>query len=207
MIGILNYGLGNIGAFANVFTRLHIPLTIVTQPSDLDHVSKVILPGVGAFDHAMDKLNRSGLRPKLSELVLGRGISVLGICVGMQMLADSSEEGVLPGLGWIPGRVTKLKAGLPESGVRLPHMGWNDINLSDAGASAPLFQDLQEGSRFYFLHSYYFAAEHHQDVLATVEYGPSLTAAVGKNNVFGVQFHPEKSHRFGVRLLQNFADC
>lgn len=203
MIGILDYGLGNILAFVNMYKRLHHPARVVRQPSDLAEVTKLILPGVGAFDHAMVRFNQSGLRPPVEELVLGKRVPVLGVCVGMQMLADSSEEGTLPGLGWIAGRVTRVAATSPAGRVRLPHMGWNDIMVSGSPA---LFRGLEVDARFYFLHSYYFAAQREEDVLASVEYGTRFPCAVVKEQVMGVQFHPEKSHRFGAKLLQSFAE-
>lgn len=203
MIGILDYGLGNILAFVNMYKRLHQPTRVVRLPADLADVNKLILPGVGAFDHAMGLFNQSGLRPSVEELVFGKQVPVLGICVGMQMLADSSEEGKLPGLGWIEGKVTRISASGPNGRVRLPHMGWNDIVVS---GHPYLFRGLEADALFYFLHSYYFAAQHEQDELASVEYGTRFTCVVGKEQVMGVQFHPEKSHRFGAKLLQNFAE-
>lgn len=204
MIGILDYGLGNILAFVNVYKRLHNPARVVRRPADLAGVTKMILPGVGAFDHAMVLFNQSGLRPAVEELVFGRQVPIMGICVGMQMLADSSEEGKLPGLGWIKGQVTRISASAPNCSVRLPHMGWNDIVVS---GHPFLFRGLETDARFYFLHSYYFAADRVEDVLASVEYGTRFTCAVGHGQVMGVQFHPEKSHRFGARLLQNYAEA
>lgn len=203
MIGILDYGLGNILAFENMYKRLHHPTRVVRQPADLGGITKLILPGVGAFDHAMVQFNQSGLRPAVEELIFKKQVPVLGICVGMQMLADSSEEGTLPGLGWIKGKVTRIAASGGTGRVRLPHMGWNDIMV----AGHPfLFRGLETDARFYFLHSFYFAQQQEEDVLASVEYGTRFTCAVGRGQVMGVQFHPEKSHRFGARLLQNFAE-
>jgi len=203
MIGILDYGLGNILAFVNMYKRLHHPARVVREAGDLAGVTKLILPGVGAFDHAMALFNQSGLRPPVEELVFGKQVPMLGICVGMQMLADSSEEGKLPGLGWISGRVARVAAISGRGSVRLPHMGWNDITVYGNQA---LFRGLETDARFYFLHSYYFATQSETDVLASVEYGTRFTCAVGREQVMGVQFHPEKSHRFGTRLLQNFAE-
>jgi glutamine amidotransferase len=203
MIGILDYGLGNVLAFVNMYKRLHHPARVVAAEADLAGVTKLILPGVGAFDHAMVLFNQSGLRPPVEELIFQKQVPVLGVCVGMQMLADSSEEGKLPGLGWIKGRVIRVAGASAGGRVRLPHMGWNDIGVSRSSA---LFRDLDAEARFYFLHSYFFSTEREEDVLATVEYGARFTCAVGHGQVMGVQFHPEKSHRFGARLLQNFAE-
>jgi glutamine amidotransferase len=197
MIAIVDYGLGNILAFATSYKRMGIPATVARSPADLAGASKVILPGVGSFDHAMGLLAASGMRPSLDELVLAKKTPVLGICVGMQMLASGSEEGKEPGLGWIDGDVRRIEA------PRLPHMGWNDVSAKTSGG---LFEGLETGARFYFLHSYYFRCEHPGDVLATADYGASFACAVRCGSIYGVQFHPEKSHRYGSRLLRNFAE-
>lgn len=201
MIGILNYGLGNIKAFANMYKRLDMPFRVISAPADLESVSKIVLPGVGAFDDAMKRLNQSGLRPKLEEMVLGRGVPLLGVCVGMQMLARSSEEGVLPGLGWIDAEVRKFTRMRPHGEVRLPHMGWNDIRIK---IDTDLTRDFGDKPRFYFLHSYYFECNDPSNVLAEADYGGAFTCAVRACQVFGVQFHPEKSHGDGSLLLKNF---
>lgn len=201
MIAIVDYGLGNIRAFANVYKNLDIPFVIAAKPSDLEGADRIILPGVGAFDEAMELLAKSGMREPLEALVLGKGMPVLGICVGMQMLANSSEEGKLPGLGWIDGTVRKFDVSQLAQRTRLPHMGWNQV---DPSGGNPLFDGLAEGSRFYFLHSYYFEARNGQDTAAETEYGRRFSCAVRSRNIHGVQFHPEKSHGNGVRLLKNF---
>lgn len=202
MISIVDYGLGNALAFANVYKRLNIDCAIARTADDLDAATRVILPGVGAFDQAMDLLERSGMRPRLTELV-ARGMPILGICVGMQMLARSSEEGDRPGLGWIAGSVRRLPAGGNGFRTPLPHMGWNAISPRK---EASLLDGLTASPEFYFLHSYGFHCETADDVLADVHYGSSFPSAVNSENVYGVQFHPEKSHENGVRLLQNFAE-
>jgi len=203
MITIVNYGLGNISAFANVYKRLNIPVTIATHKEELQGASKIILPGVGAFDHAMTLLNNSGMRETLDELVLEKKIPVIGICVGMQILAKSSDEGILPGLGWIDGEVKKFDASLIKHKTRLPHMGWNTINPID---SSNLLHGFNERSRFYFLHSYYFKCNDIRNEIANTEYGIKYSSAVQKENIYGVQFHPEKSHENGIQLLNNFAN-
>lgn len=203
MIAIVDYKVGNVKAFANVYRALDIPFVIAENPGQLAGASKLILPGVGAFDQTMRQLNASGMRDTLDEMVLGGGIPVLGVCVGMQMLARSSDEGDEAGLGWVDGRVAKLRSS-PESPLAVPHMGWNDVHPSGSHA---LFDGLEEGARFYFLHSYFFKADEASTVLATSVYGESFACAVGQGTVFGVQFHPEKSHGWGARLLRNFADC
>jgi imidazole glycerol-phosphate synthase subunit HisH len=203
MITIVNYGLGNLNAFRNVYSRLNIPVTIASRKEDLQGTDKIILPGVGAFDHAMTMLQNSGMRETLDELVLQKQIPVLGICVGMQMLANSSEEGILPGLSWINGVVKKIDATKILQKTRLPHMGWNTIN---AEMNNKILGNLNAFSRFYFLHSYYFRCTDPRNVIATTEYGISFASAVNSGNIFGVQFHPEKSHNNGIQVLKNFAN-
>ena len=201
MIAIIDYGLGNVRAFANVYKKLNMPAIIVKQTEDLKNVSKVILPGVGAFDHAMQMLEQSGMRQHLDEIVLHRHVPVLGICVGMQMLACSSEEGSLPGLGWIDGEVKKFKSSL-RTPMCVPHMGWNNIRPLKING---LLQGLDLDARFYFLHSYFFQSHRSEDIIAVTDYDGEFACAVNSGNVFGVQFHPEKSHQWGIRLLENFA--
>ena len=202
MIKIIDYGLGNILAFQNMYKRLNIDVEVARDAAALQGAEKLILPGVGAFDHAMALLQASGMRPVLDELVLDRHIPVLGVCVGMQILANGSDEGSLPGLGWIDGRVKDFRA-LALSGLRVPHMGWNDAK--PAGEQR-LFANLGDDASFYFLHSYYFHCERQDDVAAVSGYGVDFTSAVCRGNVLGVQFHLEKSHHFGARLLRNFAE-
>lgn len=202
MITIVNYGLGNIGAFVNMYKRMNIATRIATQPGDLTEATHVILPGVGAFDHAMQLLNASGMRAPLDALVQAQKVPVLGVCVGMQILAQSSEEGVEQGLGWIPGRVRSF-AGCPESAtLPMPHMGWNDVKPAP---SCALFSGLENDARFYFLHSYFFECADHGDTAASASYGLDFSCAVQHGRIFGVQFHPEKSHHWGGALLKNFA--
>lgn len=203
MIAIINYGLGNIKAFANVYTRLNIPFKIVETPDELVSAEKFILPGVGAFDRAMERLNASGMREALAEQVIDKQKPVIGICVGMQMLADSSEEGTLPGLGWITGTVRKFDASKLKYRPHLPHMGWNNITPS---SNDQLFVKLENDPRFYFLHSYYFDCEKEENVIATAEYGDKFACVVRNGNIYGVQFHPEKSHHNGVNILKNFGN-
>lgn len=202
MIRIIDYGLGNILAFQNMYKRLNIQAGIARTAADLADATRLILPGVGAFDHAMELLDRSGMRAPLDELVLERKMPVLGICVGMQMLAERSEEGELPGLGWIPGGVKGFKS-LGQADLLLPHMGWNDVTPA---ADHRLFAQLHDDARFYFLHSFYFECARAEHVAATSHYGTAFSCAVSAGNIHGVQFHPEKSHHFGTQLLKNFAE-
>ena len=201
MIAIIDYGLGNIRAFVNIYKKLDIPFYTATNASDLTKATKIILPGVGAFDQAVGLLEKSGMRQILDELVLRHRIPVLGICVGMQMLAFSSEEGKQKGLGWIDGEVKKFDTLKLKQLTHLPHMGWNNLRPIKMNG---LFQGLDHNARFYFLHSYYFSCQRSENILAVTDYGEQFTCAVNSGNIFGVQFHPEKSHQCGIRLLENF---
>lgn len=200
MITIVDYGLGNIRSFANIYKKLGIPCSIARGADELCRATHLILPGVGAFDWAMHKLEVSGLRPVLDDLVLNQQVPVLGICVGMQMMANCSDEGSLPGLGWIPGEVKLFDESLLSFKTGLPHMGWNDV-LPQQNS---LFTRIVD-PRFYFLHSYCFVPDSTDHIIAEAHYGRRFAAAICKGNVIGVQFHPEKSHHWGVQLLQNFA--
>lgn len=203
MITIVDYGLGNIGAFANMYKRMGIATTSARTAEDLKSATHVILPGVGAFDHAMELLDASGMRPALEDLVHGEKVPVMGICVGMQILADSSEEGVKPGLGWIKGQVRSFASCAESARLPMPHMGWNDVVPV---STSPLFKGIENDARFYFLHSFFFECANQEDVAATADYGFEFGCAVRHGNVFGVQFHPEKSHHWGAAILKNFAE-
>jgi len=203
VIHIVDYGLGNIQAFMNTYKRLGIDAVRARSKADLQEVSKLILPGVGAFDHAMDLLDASGMRILLERLVMQDKVPVLGICVGMQILAASSEEGVKPGLGWVKGQVRSFAGNAASAALPMPHMGWNDV--TPVGASA-LFKGLENNASFYFLHSYYFDCADPAHAAALADYGFQFACAVKSGNVFGVQFHPEKSHHWGAALLKNFAE-
>ena len=202
MIAIVHYGLGNVQAFANIYKRLNIPAGIAETHEAILAADRIILPGVGAFDWAMKRLDASGLRPALEDAV-GQGKPVLGICVGMQILARRSDEGALPGLDWIDGEVKRFDETTFNQKTRLPHMGWNDVAPCNGSG---LFRGLETGARFYFLHSYYFMARNPDHVLATTDYNGCYASAVQAGNVLGVQFHPEKSHAWGIQLLKNFSE-
>jgi glutamine amidotransferase len=203
MIQIVDYGSGNINAIVNIYKGLNMAVSVVKKPEVLRTAEKVILPGVGSFDHVIKCLNRSGMRGALNELVLEKKKPILGICVGMQIMANKSEEGVLEGLGWIAGEVKKLNGSSFSKKAPLPHMGWN--NASPTRISK-LFINLEINPLFYFLHSYYFSCSKEKDVLAVTEYGDKFASAVNSGNIFGVQFHPEKSHQWGIQLLKNFGN-
>lgn len=202
MIRIVDYGLGNILAFQNMYKRMNIEAGVARTAGDLEGATRIVLPGVGAFDEAMELLEKSGMRPRLTELVKDHRVPVIGVCVGMQILAQRSDEGSKPGLGWIDGEVKHFNS---LSGLQLPvpHMGWNDVR---AGAGQKLFAGLESESRFYFLHSFYFRCLHAEDVAASSLYGSDFACALHRDNIYGVQFHPEKSHHYGARLLKNFAE-
>lgn len=203
MIHIVNYGLGNVQAFLNVYYRLGIKACLASTASELQGAERIILPGVGAFDRALNLLDASGMRPTLERLVCEEKKPVLGICVGMQILADRSDEGELSGLGWIPGRVRSFASHPQSACLPLPHMGWNDVQSS---GDHPIMRDLGKDPRFYFLHSFYFECENPSHIAATSHYSHEFSCAVASGNVFGAQFHPEKSHHWGVQLLKNFAE-
>lgn len=204
MICIVDYGVGNIQAFLNLFKRLGVEALRADTPGALSNAARLVLPGVGHFDHAMQRLNNSGMRSRLEELVLGAQVPVLGICVGMQMLAQGSDEGTLPGLNWVPGRVRAFASQPQSVDLPMPHMGWNELQPR---AHSKLFsKGFGDGAQFYFLHSYFFDAEDKQDVAATANYGLDFDAVVSRGNVHGVQCHPEKSHHWGEQLLKNFVE-
>ena len=204
MICVIDYGVGNIQAFLNLFNRLGLDARRADKPEDLSDAKRLILPGVGHFDHAMQRLNDSGMRPKLDELVLGNKVPVMGICVGMQMLAQRSDEGALPGLNWVPGRVRAFATQPISAVLPMPHMGWNE--LQPRAQSKLFFRGFVEAPHFYFLHSYLFDAEDKQDVAATANYGLDFDAVVSRGHIHGVQCHPEKSHHWGEQLLKNFVE-
>ena len=204
MIRIVDYGVGNIQAFLTLFKRQGIVAAKATMPEDLQDATRLILPGVGHFDHAMQRLNDSGLRPELERLVLKDSVPIIGICVGMQMLADRSDEGNLPGLGLVPGSVKSFAANPSMANLPMPHMGWNILRPRP---DSRLFQTgFDDEPQFYFLHSYYFHAADKQDVAATAYYGNDFDVVVSRGHIHGVQCHPEKSHHWGSQLLKNFAE-
>ena len=194
-ICIVDYGIGNIKAFKNIYDKLNINVEIASKKEQFVNATHLILPGVGTFDWAMSKLNESGLRETLDVLVLEKKIPILGVCVGMQIMASQSEEGVLSGLNWIEGKILKL-----DKDIILPHMGWNNVKLSN---KSDLFNNI-ENFEFYFLHSYYYKTEDDKHILSMSKYGNPFTSAIYKENIFGTQFHPEKSHKNGIKILENF---
>lgn len=203
MIHVIDYGLGNVQAFLTLYKRLGFGAVRAKTAADLAGADKIILPGVGAFDHAIESLKQTSMLPTLETLVLQDRVPILGVCVGMQILASASNEGRLSGLGWVPGKVRSFRANAKSKSLPQPHMGWNDVQPTSV---SPLFAGLESDAKFYFLHSYYFECEDRSHVAAVATYGFDFSCAVSSDNIYGVQFHPEKSHNFGMKLLKNFAE-
>jgi imidazole glycerol-phosphate synthase subunit HisH len=199
MISIINYGVSNVGSMLNMMKKLGLPAEVISTPEGVESAAKIILPGIGAFDHGMAALNDLGLSEPLRRRVLRDSVPLLGVCLGMQMLGRGSEEGTSSGLGLLEGHCSRFRSSA-DAPVRVPHMGWNELDIFHRD---PLLEGL-EGSRFYFVHSYHFVCDDPADALAGARHGTMFTAAVHRANVWGVQFHPEKSHRFGMTLLRNF---
>ena len=203
MITIVDYGSGNIEAFVNIYKRLNIPCEIASTPEQILKAEKLILPGVGAFDETMRTLKNSGMLDALNKQVLENKTPVIGICVGMQILSKRSDEGELMGLGWVDAEVKKFDIVKLTQKPHLPHMGWNTFKHEK---NNPLLKDLNPEKGFYFLHTYYFSCNNQEDILTSTVYGERYTSAINHENIYGVQFHPEKSHSNGVQLLKNFAN-
>jgi glutamine amidotransferase len=201
MITIVDYGLGNLGSIRNMLKKIGVEAEITSAPERIAAARKLILPGVGAFDAGMENLHGSGLIPLLDERVRSARVPVLGICLGMQLMTRGSSEGTRPGLGWIDAESVRFQAA--DAAFKIPHMGWNVVRPARTGA---LTDTLPEESRFYFVHSYYVRCDAPEDVLLTTPYGGSFHSGFHRDNVWGVQFHPEKSHKFGIHLLRNFAE-
>jgi imidazole glycerol-phosphate synthase subunit HisH len=203
MITIVDYGTGNLASIANMLKRVGCDSVITSDADEIARASKLILPGVGAFDTGMRNLMELGLIEMLNSKALEEKVPILGICLGMQLFVSGSEEGQLPGLGWIAGRVLKFKPELADKNLKIPHMGWNQI---ETAKESKLFTGMHTEPRFYFVHSYYLKLDREEDVLAKTMYGVRFASALERKNIAGVQFHPEKSHKFGMKLLKNFAE-
>lgn len=201
MIAIIDYRMGNLGSIKNMLRKIGADSIITDAHDVISNADKIILPGVGAFDHAMRNLSDLNLRDLLTQKALVDRIPTLGICLGMQLLTHGSDEGVLDGLGWIDGRTRKFEFS-KEQKLKIPHMGWNTIELGNP--RSPLVTEMYDGSRFYFVHSYFVDCSDQSSVLMTTNYGHKFVSAVNKDNIYGVQFHPEKSHKFGLQILTNF---
>ncbi|PWT72747.1 MAG: imidazole glycerol phosphate synthase subunit HisH [Bacteroidetes bacterium] len=201
MLVIVDYGVGNLESIRNMLKKTGTESTISSDQNIILEASKLILPGVGAFDTCASKLKQSGLIHAINQKVKEEKTPILGVCVGLQLLLEGSEEGVLPGLGWIKGKVVRFKQERMNGGFKIPHMGWSEVELP---RSSSLFKDLDIRPRFYFVHSYYPELVDEYDALVYANYGYPFVAGVEHENILGVQFHPEKSHKFGMKLLDNF---
>jgi len=200
MIAIIDYGMGNIGSIANMIRKVGAQPVIVKSPDCLDGVAAIVLPGVGAFDHGMKKLDELGFQDTLDGIVESGQIPILGICLGMQLMTQGSEEGRLPGLGWVQGFCRRFESN-PKAKLKVPHMGWNSVT---AQKQSRIFHDMVAERRFYFVHSYRLVDAQPSDVATTTVYGEEFVSGFEKGNVLGVQFHPEKSHRHGIQLFRDF---
>jgi glutamine amidotransferase len=200
MITIVDYGMGNLGSVANMLRRIGADSEVTGDPVRIADASRILLPGVGAFDAAMERIDAAGIRPVLEDKALRQKVPILGICLGMQLLTRGSEEGALPGLGWIQGQTRRLPT---DGGLKVPHMGWN---VATRTRTCPLTEGLEGEIRFYFVHSYCVRTDDPQHTILGAHYGIDFAAAVQRDNIMGAQFHPEKSHRFGMQFLKNFAE-
>lgn len=203
MIVIIDYGLGNLGSIVNMLKKIGAPATLSSDASVIEKADKLILPGVGAFDHGVKNLTDLGLVPLLQRKVNVEKTPILGLCLGMQLFTRRSEEGSLPGLGWLDAETVRFRFDQTQTKLRVPHMGWNSIKVCQTN---PIFEDLYIEARFYFVHSFHVLCHNEQDVLAKTEYGYEFPSVIGRENIFGTQFHPEKSHKFGMKLLKNFVE-
>jgi imidazole glycerol-phosphate synthase subunit HisH len=201
MIVIVNYGLGNLGSIFNMFKKLKVECKISSDPDEIVKAQKILLPGVGAFDNAMKKIEDLNLKEILISKALIEKVPFLGICLGMQILTDSSEEGEMPGFGWIKGKTKKFIFD-KNSILKVPHMGWNTITIT---RESPLSKNLPDEPKFYFVHSYYVCLDDENNSMFKTNHGLTFDSAIQKDNIFGAQFHPEKSHKYGMKFLENFA--
>jgi glutamine amidotransferase len=203
MIVVVDYGVGNLGSIVNMFKKVGVKAIASSEPAVIENAEKLILPGIGAFDAGMQKLNERGLVPILQNLVMDRKVPVLGLCLGLQLMTKGSEEGKLAGLGWFDAETLRFGFSSDQPHLKIPHMGWNTIEIRRPHR---LISNLEIDSRFYFVHSFYVRCHDADSVLAETDYGGYFHSIVGKDNIVGAQFHPEKSHKYGMRLLKNFAE-
>ncbi|HOV11710.1 MAG TPA: imidazole glycerol phosphate synthase subunit HisH [Bacteroidales bacterium] len=204
MIVIVDYGMGNIGSIVNMIKKAGGESMVTSDPQLIGSAGKIIIPGVGAFDNGMKNLKEKGLIEVLNKKVLEEHVPVLGICLGMQLMAKSSEEGVLPGLGWIDAVCKKFRFDEKNSKLCIPHMGWNDVIVKNKEG---VFRNMYDDASFYFVHSYYVECRHPEDIAATTMYGIEFTSGLQRGNMVATQFHPEKSHKYGLLLMKNFVEA
>jgi len=200
MITVIDYGVGNLGSIINMFRKIGVDAKLTNNAQDIIEAEKLLLPGVGSFDYGMQMLNNSGYIPLLKTKVLEQKTPILGICLGMQLLSKRSDEGTSKGLGFIDAETVKFN--VDTNIYKVPHMGWAEVVNKKM---SKLFNDMYDEPRFYFVHSYHMKCNDTQDVLLTANYGYEFVCGIEKDNIYGVQFHPEKSHKFGMKLLENFA--
>jgi glutamine amidotransferase len=204
MIVIIDYGMGNLGSILNMLKRVGVKdAKVSSDPKEIEQAEKLILPGVGAFDTGMQRLRETGLIGLLNEKVLKAKTPTLGVCLGMQLLTKISEEGELPGLGWLDAETIRFRFDQKKTGFKIPHMGWNTVQIQREGT---LFKDMYVEPRFYFVHSFHVVSHNPQDVLATTEYGYDFASVLQQGHIMAAQFHPEKSHKFGMKLYKNFVE-
>lgn len=204
MLAIIDYGVGNLTSVKNMLKKAgYKDVVIASGKEEIERANKLILPGVGHFDYAMKELRRSTFFDTLNETVLNKKIPILGICLGVQLLTKSSEEGSEPGLGWINAKTVKFREDQLDKNHKIPHMSWSDTTFN---TQSKLFTGMYDNPRFYYVHSFHLECEHSEDILCRAQYGYDFIAGVERGNVLGVQFHPEKSHKFGMKFLQNFIE-
>ncbi len=203
MIVIVDYGMGNLGSIKNMLKKAGFPSMITNNPDEIAKAEKIILPGVGAFDTGMRNLQDNGLIPLLNQKAKVEKVPVLGLCLGAQLITDCSEEGKLPGLGWVKGETIRFHFASQDHALKVPHMGWNVLQIVQ---NHPFLHGLPEDQRFYFVHSFHLICRDPADVIANTTYGYTFASIIGHENVVGMQFHPEKSHKFGLQVLRNFAE-
>jgi glutamine amidotransferase len=202
MIVVLDYGMGNTGSLQNMIRKVGGESKISSDLKEISQADKLILPGVGSFDHGILRLKETGITEVLNKRVQKDRVPILCICLGIQLITENSEEGTLPGLGWIRAKTIRFRF-QPEQGLRIPHMGWNTVVQKK---ESPLLQNMDAESRFYFVHSYFVECMDDRDVLTTTEYGTPFVSSIQHDNIYATQFHPEKSHKFGLNIIKNFVE-
>lgn len=203
MIVVIDYGMGNLGSVANIIKKMGYSCTVTSDLNLIAQAEKIILPGVGSFDNGMENLNNKGIAEAITKKVLQDKTPILGICLGAQLMLETSEEGKLPGLGWMKGKVIKFRFAEKQIDQRIPHMGWNQVEIIKQN---PVFNNMYENPKFYFVHSYHFSLDNDEAILTTTDYGYEFVSGFSKENITGLQFHPEKSHKYGMLVYKNFLD-